>query len=406
MAQIRPFRGVRARTELAQQVIAPPYDVLNEEEARAIVARNPQSFLRVTRPEVNFPSGVDGHAPEVYVEARRQLEAFIAEGVLVQDPRPSFYIYSQKMGDHLQHALMAVCSVEEYDRNEIRKHEFTRPDKEQDRVDHVAATDAQTGLVFLTYRQNDVVEPLMAQARQAPVLWTAVTDDEVTHTLRLVDDPALVDALQAAFAQVPNLYIADGHHRSAAASRVNAARGGAGSSGWFLAGLFPHTELQVLSYNRLVADLNGHSPEALLAAIGERFTISPAPRPAPERSGQVTMYLGGQWRLLTPKPGVVNEADPVARLDVSILQDLVLGPLLGIRDPRRDTRIQFVGGIRGHQALSAAVDSGQAAVAFHLYPTGLEQLFAVADAGEVMPPKSTWFEPKLRGGVLVHRIAE
>lgn len=406
MAQLRPFPGLRPADHLAGEVIAPPYDVLNRAEARAILARLPKSFLQVTRADAAVPESVDEHAPEVYAAARANLHRLEAEGVVIQDPAPRYYLYRQSWRGRSQVALMALCSVEEYDTGKIKRHELTRPDKEKDRVDHIEATDVQTGLVFLAYRDNnDVLRSLLAKAAEAPVAWTATTDDGVEHQLQVVDDAALIAQITDEAAKLPALYVADGHHRSAAASRVNAARGGAGTSAWFLAGVFPDSQLEIMAYNRQVADLHGHSPEALRAAIGAHFTLTPGVDPVPTARGRWTMYLDGQWWGLEARPGVVPTDDPVASLDVAVLQDRVLGPLLGVADPRTDKRIQFVGGVRGWQALQGAVDRGEAAVAFHLYPTGLDQLFAVADAGLLMPPKSTWFEPKLRGGVVAHRIA-
>lgn len=404
MARIEPFRAVRACDDLAQEVIAPPYDVVSEEEARALTQDKPHSFLHVTRSEVDLAPGTDAHSPEAYQMARANLERFLDQGWLQRDDRPGFYLYRQIWQGREQAGLMAAASVQEYDQGKIRKHELTRPDKEQDRVDHMEALSAQVGLVFLAYRdEQEAVKQAMARARALEPAWQVTTEDGVEHALTPILDPALVQALQEAFAQVETLYIADGHHRSAAASRVCAAHQGVGGSHTFLAGLFPDSELRVLAYNRLVHDLHGHSPEALLEAISQKFEVSPTDQPQPEARGVWTFYLEGQWYRMTARAGVVP-ADPVGRLDVSVLQNNVLEPLLGIQDPRRDTRISFVGGIRGHQALSGAVDQGKAAIAFHLYPTGMDQLFDVADAGELMPPKSTWFEPKLRGGVVARLL--
>lgn len=405
MSEVRPFPGVRARDDLAGRIIAPPYDVVSEAEARALVADNAYSFLHVTRPEVDLPPGADAHGPAAYQMARANLDAWLARGWMVVDDTPCFYLYRQTWRGRTQTGLMAACSVAEYDAGAIKKHELTRPDKEQDRVEHVSATDAQTGLVFLAFRDvYPAVRAALAAARALPEAWRVTTDDGVEHGLTPIADPALIEEIQAAFAAVPALYVADGHHRSAAASRVAAARRNAGQSGRFLAGVFPDSELEILAYNRLVLDLNGHDAAGLLSAIAVHFELSEGVDPVPRQRGELTMYLDGRWIGLRPRPGVVP-ADPVGGLDVSVLQDRVLAPLLGIHNPRTDVRIQFVGGIRGAGALQAAVDSGEAAIAFHLYPTGLDQLFAVADAGALMPPKSTWFEPKLRGGVLVHRIA-
>jgi len=399
MSRILPFRGLRPRPDRATQVVAPPYDVLSEQEARDIVARKPRSFLTVTRPEVNLPGGVDSHSAEAYAAARIALETHQAEGNLEQDETACFYLYAQKMGEHRQTALMALCSTEEYDAGAIKKHEYTRPDKEQDRVDHMLALEAQTGLVFLAYRQNEGVREALSSATSEP-LFTVTTDDGVEHSLSRISDPGSIAQLTAAFANVGALYIADGHHRSAAASRVAAKRQGADR---FLCGIFPDDSLYCMAYNRLVKDLAGFSPEGLLTAIREKgFTVEPTGSALPPARGTMTLYLRGQWHLMTPAD--VAQDDPVGCLDVQVLQDRVLAPLLGIEDPRRDTRIAFVGGIRGPQYLQAEVDARRAAVAFHMYATGLDQLFAVADADRVMPPKSTWFEPKLAGGMLINLL--
>lgn len=402
MAEIRPLRGVRPRNDLAQRIIAPPYDVPSEAEARALCRDNPYSFLHVTRPEVDLPEGSDSHAPEAYQAAAATFRRFLERGWLTVDDEPCFYLYTQTWGRHVQSALLALCSVAEYDGGVIKRHELTRPDKEQDRVDHILALNAQTGLVFLAFKDEPGLSRLLHDAAEAPMQWIATTEDGVEHMLQVVSDPDLVRKLVAAFRAVPALYVADGHHRSAAASRVSALRGGQGHAGWFLAGIFPDTQLKVMAYNRLVADLNGHTPEALLQAIAQGFEVRPDVPPEPSARGEITMYLAGRWYGLAPRE--VPQDDPVRSLDVSLLQDRVLGPLLGVDNPRTDPRISFVGGVRGWTVLRDAVDAGRAAVAFHLYPTGLDQLFAVADAGQLMPPKSTWFEPKLRGGVVVHRL--
>ena len=404
--KIRPFCGIRPRDELAKDVIAPPYDVISEPEARALRSDNHKSFLRITRPEVDLEEGIDSHSEDAYQMAKANLGRFIDQGWLVQDQDRGFYLYSQTWQGRTQTGLMATCAVKDYDSGLIKKHELTRPDKEQDRVDHMEALSAQPGLVFLAYRDNvPSIKAAMDKASSLDPAWAVVTEDGVEHRLTPVLDPASVEALTSAFSQAPAFYIADGHHRSAAASRVSAARGQGGQSGWFLAGLFPDSELEILAYNRVVKDLAGMSKDAFLGAIAETFVLTPHTDPNPTGRGHWTMYLDGQWYGLRARPGVVPEADPVGRLDVAVLQNEILDPLLKIKNPRTDTRIQFVGGVRGHEALSSRVDSGEAAVAFHLFPTGLDQLFNVADADMLMPPKSTWFEPKLRGGVVMHSIA-
>ncbi|MDP6931281.1 MAG: DUF1015 family protein [Myxococcota bacterium] len=403
MAQLLPFRGVRPLDELAERIIAPPYDVLSEDEARSLTRSNPRSFLHVTRPEVSLPLGSDPHGPQAYAVARSNLGRFLEQGWLIQDDGPCFYLYGQTWKGRSQVGLMAICSVDEYDQGRIKRHELTRPDKEQDRVDHISALGTQTGLVFLAYRDQPEVQAALDQAARLPPTWSVVTEDQVEHSLTVVADQNLVEAIQLAFTHVPALYIADGHHRSAAASRVRERLGGSGSSSWFLAGVYPDVQLEVLAYNRIVRDLNGHSPEELLQAISSRFEVTHDTDPVPSRRGCFTMYIQGRWsRLSVPEADLPD--DPVASLDVALLQDRLLEPLLGIENPRTDQRIGFVGGIRGHQALEDAVNRGDAAIAFHMFPTGMDQLFAVADADLLMPPKSTWFEPKLRGGVVMHRF--
>ncbi|MES2638961.1 MAG: DUF1015 family protein [Myxococcota bacterium] len=402
MSDIRPFRAVRAANDKAARVIAPPYDVMSEAEARALVAANPDSFVRVSRPEAVLPEGVDSHAPEAYAAARSEFDAMVTSGLLTRDDRDSYYLYGQKMGDHFQVGLVAAFSVHEYDTNLIKKHEFTRPDKERDRVAHIDATNCQTGMVFLAYRDQEPLNSLITKGTQAAPEWKVTTEDDVEHTLWRVSDPALVDAITRAAEQLPATYVADGHHRSAAASIVHRERAGMpGQHAWFLAGLFPASTLQILAYNRAVKDLFGHTPESFLAAVRAHFDVEPTTTPVPEGRGFVTMYLGGAWYRLTARE-VPN--DPVAALDVSMLQDRVLRPLLGIDNPRTDKRIDFIGGIRGWQELKKLVDAGTHAVAFHMHPTSLDQLFAVADSGNVMPPKSTWFEPKLRDAVAMHPL--
>ena len=378
--------------------MAPPYDVLSEDEARDIASAAPSSILTVTRPEVNLPRGVDPHSPEVYAAAHLALQTRIAEGCLVREASPCFYLYAQRMGEHRQTAVMALCPVSEYDQGRIKKHEFTRPDKEQDRVDHMLAIGAQTGLVFLAHRRNAAVSAAVAGARSEP-LFSVTGQGGVQHSLSRISDSASIQALVEAFKGLDALYIADGHHRSAAASRVSATRAGADH---FLCGIFPEDELYCMAYNRLVRDLAGYSADHLLREIAAAgFEVEATLEPVPPRRGTMTCYLQGGWHLLTPKD---VEGDVVGCLDVQVLQDRVLAPLLGIEDPRRDTRVGFVGGIRGPGYLQKEVDAHRAAIAFHMYPTGLDQLFAVADADRVMPPKSTWFEPKLSGGMLIHLL--
>jgi uncharacterized protein (DUF1015 family) len=398
MADVRPFRALRPADALAGRVIAPPYDVLTLDECHALAA-DPLSFVHVTRSEVDLPPGADAHSDAAYQAARVALDALRRDGALRLDDAETYYLYGQRMGDHRQVGFLGAASVAEYDDGRIKRHELTRPDKEDDRTHHMEVLDAQVGLVFLAFRATDALRALSDTITAAPPAWRVVTEDGVEHALWAAP-PDQVAPIREAFAALPALYVADGHHRSAAASRVHTRRGDAASA-TFLAGMFPDDHLQVLAYNRVVDDLNGHDAASFLAAVGARFVVTEG-APVPVRRGTFSMYLAGRWYSLEARPGVVAD-DPVARLDVSVLQDHLLAPILGVDDPRRSTRIQFVGGIRGPDALVRAVDAG-AAVAFHLYPTGLDQLFDVADAGEIMPPKSTWFEPKLREGVVVRLL--
>ena len=400
MASVQPFRVVRPTDALAARVIAPPYDVLTEDQARSI-AKERRSFVRVTRAEVDLPEGTDPHSDAAYQQARTTLDAMLEDGSLVLEDTESYVIYGQKMGDHFQVGLIGGASVEEYDDGRIAKHEYTRPDKEDDRTHHMEVLDAQVGLVFLAYRPSPAIDALIAGITASPPRWRVTTEDDVEHTVWSV--PAdQVGPLQAAFADVDRLYVADGHHRSAAASRVHANRGTALTAS-FLAGIYPSDQLQVMAYNRVVLDLNGHDADGLLAAIAERWDVSPATSGTPAARGDIHLYLGGSWRTLRLKQAYCDESDPVARLDVARLQDHLLEPLLGIDDPRRSKRITFIGGIHGPDELARQVDAG-AALAFSLFPTSLEQLFDVADADRVMPPKSTWFEPKLREGVVLRLL--
>lgn len=399
MADVRPFRPLRPRDDLAVEVIAPPYDVLTEAQARAL-ATNRKSFVRVTRSEVDLPEGSDAHGDAAYATARANLDRFREDGVMVLDEEPTYLLYGQTMGEHTQIGVIAACSVAEYDAGDIAKHEYTRPDKEDDRTHHMEVLDAQVGLVFLAHPPSEALSAAIGRITASPAAWEVTTEDGVVH--RTWRAPAgEVEAIRDAFAAIPRLYIADGHHRSAAASRVHASRGD-DASAYFLAGLYPSDRLQVLAYNRVVHDLYGNSPEGFLAAVGERWDVEAGTSDTPEARGDVRMYLDGTWYGLTLK-AEHRSTDPVAGLDCSALQDHLLGPLLGIDDPRRSTRITFVGGIHGPAELARQVNGGKA-VAFHLFPTGLDQLFEVADAGEVMPPKSTWFEPKLREGVAVRLL--
>jgi uncharacterized protein (DUF1015 family) len=416
MTLIRPFAALRPAPGRAGDVLAPPYDVLTSAEARARVAGRPWSFLHVSKPEIDLPESLSPYDPAVYAKGAENLEAMLEQGVLQRDPEPCYYVYRLQAGDHVQTGLAVAASIPAYDDNRIRKHEYTRPDKEDDRVRQIDALDAQTGPVLLTHRSDARLRALVGEVTQASPEVDVTTDDGVRHSLWVIGDPERIGAITALFdpgvdGAVDTLYIADGHHRSAAASRVAARRREAGGPGWsgacegFLAVLFQADEVRILDYNRVVRDLNGLTPEAFLERVGERFAVEAANAPVrPAQTGEFGMYLGGCWYRLRLDPVRFAGADPVARLDVSLLADHLVEPILGIHDPRRDTRIDFVGGGRGLEGLMSRVDSGEMAAAFALYPTSLEQLMAVADAGEVMPPKSTWFEPKLADGMVSYPL--
>jgi uncharacterized protein (DUF1015 family) len=410
MATIRAFKALRPPTEKALEVSAVPYDVVNTTEARQLAAGNPLSFLHVSRPEIDLPDGTDIHSDAVYAKAAENFEKLKSEAPLIAEESPSVYVYQLRMGRHTQTGIAACCSVDEYDSNIIRKHERTRKDKEDDRTRHILALRAQTGPVFLTYRGRDDINDLVLRAQQSGPLYDFQAPDGVSHTIWLVDQ-ADRDLLIEAFNAVPTLYIADGHHRAASASRARADLRGNNSEhdgneeyNFFLTVLFPADQLQILSYNRAAKDLNGMLPGEFLTRLSEKFTIAAVSSPSPAEKGEICMYLEGRWYSLTVAPGTTNPIDPISSLDVSVLQERVLDPLLGITDVRTDARIDFVGGIRGTAALEEMVDEGRAAVAFSMYAVTVDELMAIADANEIMPPKSTWFEPKLRDGLLSHLV--
>jgi uncharacterized protein (DUF1015 family) len=404
MATLSPFRALRPPAALAARVASPPYDVVSAKEARALARGNPDSFLRVSRPEIDLPEGTDEHDAAVYAKGRENLAELVRRGVLVQDPEPRLYVYAQRMGTHRQTGLVACAAVEEYDRDVIRKHEKTRADKEDDRVRHIDTLSAHDEPVFLTYRAVAAVDRAVEEVKRAPPEYDLVTADGVAHQLWVVPGDAAA-RIAALFRDVPALYVADGHHRSAAASRVHARRRGQpGEHGAFLAVVFPHDQMQILAYNRLVRDPEGRGPDALLAALRGVLDLEPAAEPRPDRPLSLGVYVGGRWWRGQVRPGSHDANDPVASLDCSIVQDQLLAPLFGIRDPRTSRDVDFVGGIRGPEELERRVREEGWSLALHLFPTRIEQLIAVSDAGKLMPPKSTWFEPKLRSGLFVHRF--
>ena len=406
---IRPFAGLRPRGADAAAVAAPPYDVLSSAEARHLAIGKPLSFLHVSKAEIDLPPEIDHHAPEVYARSAENFQRLIVGGVLRRDSSPCYYAYRLCMGEHVQTGLVAVASIAAYDSNRIRKHELTRPDKEDDRVRQIEALNAQTGPVLLAHPDSPQAEHLIASVTDAVPVADVLADDGIRHTLWVIDDAQRIAAISEMFGAMRTLYIADGHHRSAAASRVAAARRGgshatAGAE-YFLSVIFPASQMLIMDYNRVLRDLNGLSEDAFLAAVGERYTVTASDAQVrPQRSGECGMYLRGRWYRLQIQPGLVPASDPVRRLDVSVLSEQLLGPVLGITDLRRDTRIDFVGGMRGLAELERRVDSGEMALAFAMYPTQMADLMAVADAGQVMPPKSTWFEPKLADGLVSHLL--
>jgi uncharacterized protein (DUF1015 family) len=404
MAVIKPFAALRPQPGLAARICELPYDVMSSEEARQVAAGNPLSFLHVSKPEIDLPPGTDVYAPEVYAKGRENFRRLIAEGALRQDAQPHFYLYRQVMGAHRQTGLVAAASCEDYRNGIIKKHELTRPDKEDDRVRHIEALDAQTGPVFLVYRANAALDALVAmQTAEVPsVDFTAA--DGVRHSAWVIGDPEQSRFIEAEFGQMPCLYIADGHHRSAAAARVFRQRTGGGESGSFLSVIFPHNQMQILPYNRVLKDLNGLSPAQLLEKLAGVFAVNPHGTATPTRKHELGLYLAGRWHTLSFLRRFAAVSNPIEGLDVTLVQKHVLAPIFGIADPRTSKRINFVGGIRGTGELEKLVNSGEYACAFSMFPTSIEDLMTIADAGGIMPPKSTWFEPKLRDAMFCHMI--
>lgn len=416
MAVIRPFQGIRPAVAYAPQVAALPYDVMNSEEAREMVKDNPYSFLHIDKAEIDLPAEVDHYSDIVYQSAKANLDRMIGDGTFVQDATPYLYIYRLTMDGKSQTGLVACTSIDEYLDDTIKKHELTRADKEADRIRHVDTLNANTGPIFLAYKGNDAAKLILEGWKETHTpLYDFVSDDSIGHTIWAIDDNGVIQSLQDIFKGIANLYIADGHHRNASAVKVglkrreaNPAFTGEEEFNYYLSVLFHADELHIYDYNRVVKDLNGRTPAVLLEQLGEKFDIIPynEGKPyAPEAPHSFGMYLDGKWYTLVSKDSILS-ADPVLGLDVSILQREVLTPLLAIGDPRTDSRIDFIGGIRGLGELERRVDSGEMAVAFSMYPTSMEELMAVADCNLTMPPKSTWFEPKLRSGLFIHDLGE
>jgi uncharacterized protein (DUF1015 family) len=402
LATLHPFRALRPSRENAVRVAAPPYDVVNTQEARDLARGNADSYLHVSRPEIDLPAGTDEHADAVYARGPENLADLQRRGVLRADAEPHFYVYAQKMGDHRQVGLVACASVAEYDADLIKKHEKTRADKEDDRTRHIDEMGAHDEPVFLTYRASRGIDAAVAEVVRGPPEYDMTTQDGVEHRL-WVADAATSARIAGLFGSVPALYVADGHHRSAAASRVHALRKGKpGEHDRFLAVVFPHDQMQILAYNRVVKDTRGRAPAEIRAAIGKVFDLSPADRPEPDGPLSFGVFVDGRWWRARVRPGTYDAKDPVASLDCSLLQDQLLQPVFGIDDPRRDKNVDFVGGIRGAKELERRVKEEGWSAAFYLFPTRIDQVMDVSDAGQIMPPKSTWFEPKLRSGLFVH----
>ncbi len=405
--RLRPFRAVRPVPALAAKVAAVPYDVVSREEAAELARGNPHSFLHVGRSDIDLPADTDPYDARVYARAREALDGFLADGTLVRDSAPRLYLYQQEMEGRVQTGVVGCVHIDDYEQDVIRKHEKTRPDKEDDRTRHVLTLNANAEPVFLTYRGRGEIDTLVGAALREPRLYDFTAPDGVRHTVWRVADAG---PLVSAFAGVPHAYVADGHHRSASAWRagrkLRSTHPGRRDAEyeWFLAVLFPAEQLRILPYNRVLRDLYGLSTSQSLARLARVGRVTITDDPVPPGPGTFCFYLEGAWYRLTLDPATIDAGDPIRSLDVSLLQDRVLAPIFGIGDPRTDKRIEFVGGIRGTAELERLVDSAGCAIAFSLYPTTLEQLLAVSDAGKVMPPKSTWFEPKLRSGLFVHEL--
>ncbi|PKL36169.1 MAG: DUF1015 domain-containing protein [Spirochaetae bacterium HGW-Spirochaetae-1] len=408
MAAIKAFRGLRPRPDLAEKVAELPYDVLSSDEARQVAEGNQYSFFHVTKPEIDMSLDINIYDESVYAAGKRNLDSFIHEGILIQDREPRLYLYTQIMNGRSQTGLVACVSIDDYIENRVKKHELTREDKEQDRTRHLDILNANCGPVFLLYREDGAKKKLFDQAISIKPIYDFTAEDGITHIVRVIENPELISGFEKAFSR-DNLYIADGHHRAASAVRVgqnrrkeNPAYTGEEEFNHFLAVIFPHDQLRILAYNRAVKDLNGMENDSFLQQVMKEFTVEKSSRKVPLGTCEFSMYLDGTWSTL--KPRFTVSGDPIEGLDVKILQDHLLEPVLGIGDPRTDNRISFIGGIRGTEELEKLVDSGKYKVAFSLYPTTLIQLMNVSDTDGIMPPKSTWFEPKLRSGLVVHLL--
>jgi len=414
MAIVKPFKGLRPKIETVHLIASPPYDVITSKEARISAADNPLSFLHITKPEIDLPETMDHYSPEVYKKGKVNLDNFIARGLLQQDEKPCFYLYQQKMDVHVQTGLVALVSIEEYKNNIIKKHELTKVEKENDRFNHIVTLKAQTGPVLMTYLQQPTIDRISEKITTGEPDYHFIAEDNIEHVFWTINDDDDIKKLTTAFAPIESLYIADGHHRSAAALRThehlkskNPAHTGDESYNFFMAVLFPNNHLNILDYNRVVKDLNGLSLQSFLEKISDKFLVREFPTASgyrPVVSHDFGMYVSEKWYRLSGIPGTWDENSPIDRLDVSILYNNILNPILGIEDARQDRRIDYVGGSKGLSVLESLVNSGEMAVAFSLHPTSIQDLLEIADQGAIMPPKSTWFEPKLRSGLVTHLL--
>ena len=415
MSTFKPFKALRPIPEKARDIASEPYDVMDSDEARIEVKKNPLSYIHVEKPEVDLPLGTDLYDPKVYAKAKENLYKYITDGHMIQDKKPMFYIYRQTMDGREQYGLVGLASVDEYMDGTIKKHENTLAAKEADRIRHVDTCNAHPSPVFFTYPHQEAIDKVVEKvSKNTKPVYDFVADDGIGHTLWLMDDASDIASIENSFKKLPYLYVADGHHRTASAAKVGLLRReqfpnytGEEEFNHFMTVIFPDNQLKIFDYNRVVKDLNGNSSQEYMDKVREGWTVEEIPSGAsyhPTRQHQVSMYLDGKWYFISPKPGTWNKDDEVDNLDVSILQNNLLHPILGIGDPRKDMRIDFVGGIRGLEELVSRVDSGREKVAFAMYPTSVDELIAIADAGKIMPPKSTWFEPKLRSGLFIHLL--
>lgn len=404
MANLIPFAALRPKPDLAERICELPYDVMSSDEARALASGNPLSFLHVSKPEIDLDPQTDMYSPAVYEQGRENFQRLISQGALVQDPAPCFYLYRQVMGDHSQTGLVAAASCQEYLQNIIRKHELTRPDKEDDRVRHIEVLNSQTGPVFLVYPAQQRMDALVAQLTSSKPAIDFVAQDGIRHTSWVISDISAIHDIKAIFSELPALYIADGHHRSAAAARVFQACSGQGHSAHFLTVIFPHNQVNILPYNRVLKDLNGLELAGLIERLKNVFEVSSPGAPRPAQNHEIGLYFDAQWHTLKFRPELTSTGSAIDLLDVSLLQNHVLEPFFGIDNPRTSKRINFVGGIRGTNELEKLVNSGEYACAFSMYPTSIQELMTIADLDGIMPPKSTWFEPKLRDAMFCHML--